>query len=635
MNQKTGTIDLIFFITVSFLLSVFVFLKSYLIPFTWDEIYTYEHYVKKGFFLFEKYSYMDANNHLLNTWLMEVCLKILGSNETLLRLPNLFALPFFLFFAAKLVLNFSSRVMRYFSFFILVLNPYLLDYFSVARGYGLSMALLMAAFYYSYQFIEKKGSWTNAFYSVLFSNLALLANSTLAYFVAINSFLITILAIMRFRKSEEYLNEKFFEMVKNIFILLLPNLILIFAAHYLNQLKNAGALYWGGTVGFWTDTVSSLIEETVYNKPAILVFANLITWFIIFILIVSALVFSIEFIRKKKGEYLVFAFYIFMLLLLCGLATYCSHLFLGVKFPLERSALFYIPMFSLLIIFLLNYSFREFRRISIISIVSLGTVFSANFLNSMTLHSVIQYTMHREAKKMIADLDALKKHPPSGKYNLSLGCDPAYVYEMNGYRYNYHLTWLNKVEWDDVYHPMHDYYFIHKNELSVLGKIPVKILDEYPESGMVLVSNEEKWKTNEFIYQSVNNKSANDSSYSFRLSTDSLNRFSGFFSFTVDSSLLKNKNTIVVLKAEVCSAHLDNDAFLVILVKNNREAYQWKTVPVKDFLIKENERAEAYLTCPVSQKIRPGDGIEAYLWNTGKYKVNINRMEWKVVGFEK
>ncbi len=78
-----------FLICSSLLLVTYSVLKAWLIPFTWDEIYSYEHYVRKGFTVFHHYTYMDANNHLLNTWLMELCDKLFGNNEFLLRLPNL------------------------------------------------------------------------------------------------------------------------------------------------------------------------------------------------------------------------------------------------------------------------------------------------------------------------------------------------------------------------------------------------------------------------------------------------------------------------------------------------------------------------------------------------------------------
>jgi len=58
---KERTTTLFFFIVSTFLF-VFAALKAYNAPLYWDEIYTYQNYVKQNIILLSKYSYL----YLLN-----------------------------------------------------------------------------------------------------------------------------------------------------------------------------------------------------------------------------------------------------------------------------------------------------------------------------------------------------------------------------------------------------------------------------------------------------------------------------------------------------------------------------------------------------------------------------------------
>lgn len=156
----------------------YIIYKASHTSFTHDESYTYTHYVHQGFMDIVSYKTPYTNNHILNTVLMKYCELLFGSSELSLRLPNILAFILYSIFIILLLYKYIPKLM--FPFYLLmVLNPHLLDFFALARGYGLSFAfLLMSLYYLSLYFTSKQNKHlilfnVGAFLSVM-SNFSLL-----------------------------------------------------------------------------------------------------------------------------------------------------------------------------------------------------------------------------------------------------------------------------------------------------------------------------------------------------------------------------------------------------------------------------------------------------------------------------
>jgi hypothetical protein len=182
-GTKYATKLLIFF---GVLLFLYTATRACLLSITWDEAFSYLQFVRHHILIPVKYESMDANNHLLNTWLDIQLIKCFGVNEFVLRLPALFAHLLFLVFSYKFVKGFENKWIALASFLVINLNPYLLDFFSLSRGYGLSIGLMMSSVYYLYVFVTSGCKTKYAILSVIIGALATLAN-----FVVLNYFLVS------------------------------------------------------------------------------------------------------------------------------------------------------------------------------------------------------------------------------------------------------------------------------------------------------------------------------------------------------------------------------------------------------------------------------------------------------------
>ena len=135
---------------------------------TWDESWTFLHYGRPPLG-FTRLDY--ANNHVLNSVAIHLATVLFGPTIFAIRLPNVLAGFLYLYATAIVVRQVEARAV---ALAILVLNPYLIEHFALARGYGISAGILGFALA-RYVFVE---GWQNGYGRLL--ALTLLASLAIA-----------------------------------------------------------------------------------------------------------------------------------------------------------------------------------------------------------------------------------------------------------------------------------------------------------------------------------------------------------------------------------------------------------------------------------------------------------------------
>jgi len=113
---------------------------------TIDEAYTYLHFVAPSWV--QVMTTYDANHHVLNSLLAKVTTSVFGLSELTLRMPALAGGLIYLVAARWIVLRVFSAAWSVMAFALLSLNPFVLDYLSAARGYGMALGFLMCALWF-------------------------------------------------------------------------------------------------------------------------------------------------------------------------------------------------------------------------------------------------------------------------------------------------------------------------------------------------------------------------------------------------------------------------------------------------------------------------------------------------------
>ena len=323
-----GLIALFLFVA----LWLYLTLRAVYVPMVHDELVTVHAYMLSGkWFPFS--GYVDANNHLLNSALGSIFISLFGFKNYLIpRLPNLLAFPLFfwsLWFLGKEL--FQNKFLKWGCILVLCFTPYFLEFFALARGYGLSMGWFMVSLLGLVKFQKQlctKWLWVTSLAIVG----ALLSNLTLIFVGGgILVLLGLVMVISKQNKASSW---------APIGLIILT---LGFVLWYGLQLQGEGKLYYGSDEGFFVLTINSLAKELLHVE------GNLVQIVIGILGLLVLIGFGIQLSKKlntqnlKSNPWMIFPF----LLLVAVAAILISNWVLGINFPEDRAALFLFPVFVL------------------------------------------------------------------------------------------------------------------------------------------------------------------------------------------------------------------------------------------------------------------------------------------------
>ena len=183
-------------------LGAYVVARAIFVPLTYDEAASYLRYISQDFFAV--FNFEVATNHFLNTLLTKLVSTIAGDSELVLRIPSLIGYGLYLYFSVQILEWVPNRAFALAGLLLLNLNPYLLDYFALSRGYGLSLGLLMGSLFFLLRFVSRRSGSSSAFGqpSQLSLALAFAGGAVLAGFSLLDAYLgilgvaVTAIAVM-------------------------------------------------------------------------------------------------------------------------------------------------------------------------------------------------------------------------------------------------------------------------------------------------------------------------------------------------------------------------------------------------------------------------------------------------------
>ena len=372
-------------IIIGLLIAGIVGFRAVYLSFTIDESITYS--ILQGDLTY----LMTANHHILNTFLMKISGGLFGESELALRLPNVILCLVYVLFVYRFLRLEKSGWAALLGVTILLLNPFLIDFFSLARGYGLSVGFMMGSLYY---LLRKNLAEQNfAFYmndvilTIVFAILALFSNlSTINFFIAVLLILIVQYILLHRRLSFNIKNHLQFSAV-----VILALIALYLAMDRLLMLNEAKQLYFG--VDSLSDMLATLYVNVLYH------FNNftILSIFIGIVFVLAALVIAVT----KKFDSQLFKLYIILVLLIS--ATVTQHYFFDAKYPAERTAIYFVPVFGVFVYRLFselyqlsnNKPSRWLVRSGLVTIILMTVInFSQWSRTSFTNTSVWKFDMH-------------------------------------------------------------------------------------------------------------------------------------------------------------------------------------------------------------------------------------------------
>ncbi|MBK8225792.1 MAG: hypothetical protein IPK70_01290 [Flavobacteriales bacterium] len=231
------------FVGLAAVLFAYVLLRALLVPFVHDEATSFIAYAQPGTYL-PFASMWDANNHYLNSLCGHVGFKLFGLHPLALRWASVLSYLLFAFAAWRFGTR-MSRPVRWLLWPALLACPFALVFFSLFRGYGPALALLLIAIEQALRYAEH-----SATKHLLWSLIAL--DAALGFMMAllpVASVLLLLLLSGAWRNRDQ--------LVVWCVLGLLPFALFAALARYMASL---GLLYQGSTAGYAEVTVASLLR---------------------------------------------------------------------------------------------------------------------------------------------------------------------------------------------------------------------------------------------------------------------------------------------------------------------------------------------------------------------------------------
>jgi len=253
---------------------------------------------------------------------------------------------------------------------------------------------------------------------------------------------------------------------------------------YVIRLKDAGAFFYGGDRNFWDDTLHSLAASMLYDQsymmalklPLLLLFTAAAIAFLIRI-------FSI--LRSLAGREDIFPLALALVTGGCILSTIVQHRLLGTLYLMDRTALFFIPLFFLGMIVLATSPMRmAFPRYVIASLAVLAILHAGASFNLRYLLSWKEGAAVREAVSLLGK----EKRTAEERVNLNIGIDFVFEPALNFYRVKDGLHWLNFVRTEPA-DSLNDFFLLYPHTKADPALFRAKLLAELDKGSARLYAN--------------------------------------------------------------------------------------------------------------------------------------------------
>jgi uncharacterized membrane protein len=630
--KKTSSQDLFFVVSSSIvagLLIMYSFIRAGKLSFTYDEATTFLLIYSKNF----NYLFCSANNHLLNSLFVWILSRYFGNSEFILRFPNILAHLIFLFYAFKLCQLIEFKGLRLFIFILLNINPFLLDYFSLSRGYGLSVACLSASLYFlvkDLNFSEVNGTDRDRFSSILWGALAVLANlSTLHYYLA----LVTAFVCLDFMKGRmKPFSKWLMHNLKSIIVCLVVGAVLV---HFIRLMIEMRQLYFGGTNGFWEDSVNSLLYSCFYYKSYSVLVCRIIKGFIACVFVSGGLFGLYEWTIQKNPTRLSL---LFIILAFAVISPILQFWLFKTRLPIERTALFYFPLFIFLLAFLLDeivktWNLRFVKGLILFMSITMTAIGIYHFSCTGNLNYAFYDRFNADSKEA---MEVLKRIHEQKGGDIKIGSGWQQKTTIDYYRLKENCQWLSQTCIDQSWaadkfsrNAPFDVYLTYKdgNYGDVYNHQQLELVHEFKNSGLQIFKNLSPVTSQNILFRDYednrNSHSSDEKAYAGHFSYKIAGNEAFPEGFDISTDKFTNDSNLKVINASFffynTFSMTKNPAFVVISMEKQGETpYFYKTLDMSKLQLRDNQWNEISFCQRIPKIERKDDLLRIYIWHTGR-----------------
>ena len=188
-----------------------------------------------------------------------------------------------------------------------------------------------------------------------------------------------------------------------------PTLVVaVFAGLPLVRLRREGELYFGGDDGFWQDTVDSLVSGTLYRRGGDDLVAVLVV-LVAVVVCIGAVATARSLHRRRLPPHAA----AFLLLSLSGVVSVVQHHATGTRFLIERTALFFVPLFAIWVALSADAAARRPGRATAITAGAMVATTAAciNLVTAANLSYVLDWRYDAATERVVGGLAGTSSEP--------------------------------------------------------------------------------------------------------------------------------------------------------------------------------------------------------------------------------
>ena len=450
----------------------YILFKVINVPITHDEVLTILTFTKLDVWEIMWSPETFPSNHVLNTLLTKISIFFFGKEQWAVRLPNLAS---FILYSIAVYRILNGVLTKQSIFFIpaallFVSSPYVLDFFGLCRGYGISLALCTFSMSYllsAFRTMNRKHIWV----SLITAILASYASFTLLVFWAAITIMVLYFFIVEFKQKKRPI---------------LPMLLLVlinagYLALIIYPIYHMQTVYqWEDwkSMGFIETTMKSLIVNSKYGSKVFLT-VEFFIGFVFLILLINALFILLRSKkREQRREIVVSPITIATLtILLTAGINVLQTIFLDTPSLNGRAALFFFPLFMIVLVVSVRIYVHRIERKFKYGISIVLTVF--------LLHHVIHTAQPKSVREWSYDAHTLKvlQYIDEHRYGREITLNTHWMFNPSFLFYAPDYNWVTLgVYSKEIETTGADYYYLSKEDYPSVAKdfIPVlKMEDQY------------------------------------------------------------------------------------------------------------------------------------------------------------
>lgn len=428
-----------------------------------DEAYTFNRYLQSWHDVYWLY---ETNNHVLFSILAKLSIRLFGLSELSLRLPTVIASFFLIFGVYRISEGTVSRTVRWIALIAISLHPLLLDFSVAARGYGLSITLLVWAIYLAMRPEIQKS------YAISGILAALAVSANLTVLPAALGLMVAILIVEEGAAKARLVKLATFAA---------PFQAVAIALN-LGALRSATLESFSSGFGpaAWQDFLRDIVSNSIHtaHRNGFLAFRAPET-ILAFVLLPAVLIFiAAALVRnRRRGESVP------AIVLLVSLASIVAlHYAFGFSYPEDRLTLYLILLFAIAWTIAAN---QLGGRAALVAQAAVVALLAAQFITQFDAYQFTKWKYDRESKTVALKLRDLCKNKPAG--SVSVSTTWYHQAAMEFYRVALPIPALKPIEWPkQTEFSGHDFYVLNAPDTYFMSGEGIHVLFEDKRSGIAL-----------------------------------------------------------------------------------------------------------------------------------------------------